>query len=132
MTTLLLAFASVTQTFDLPQGLLSSICFVESSHTPNAIHIDDNGSDSLGVCQIKHETAKWLGFNGTAKQLREDTFINTYYAGKYLKYHLTRYKNNVPKAVAAYNAGSCRFNLDRSIKNSKYVKRVFVAWNEGR
>lgn len=132
MTTLLLAFATVTQTFDLPPGLMSAVCWVESTHKINAIHKDDNGGDSLGVCQIKYETAKLMGFTGTAKQLREDPFINTYYAAKYIKKNLTRYKGDLRCTVAAYNAGKCRYDEQGHIKNKLYVAKVFNAWSVGR
>ncbi len=128
-TTLLIAFMSATQAFDLPPGLRESICWVESRHKVTAVHFNDGGSDSLGVCQIKLPTASLLGFKGTKAELQVST-TNIYYAGKYLRKNLDRYDGDIRKAVAAYNAGKCRLNENGLIMNRKYVHKVFNAWTE--
>lgn len=133
MNELLLIFATVTQTFNLSPGLLSSICYVESTHKVRAIHVNDGGSDSLGLCQIKLTTAKSFGYKGTAKELHNSPFINAYYAGKYIRHQLNRYNGDVIKAIAAYNAGIYRISNDgRSPKNKLYVAKVLKAWSEHR
>jgi len=101
--TLLLLFVSATSTFNLPQGLLSALCFVESSHRVEAMHKDDGGSNSIGVCQIKYTTAKELGFKGTSKDLRKPE-VNIYYAAKYLAKQIKKY-HSVDKGIVAYNLG---------------------------
>lgn len=129
MATLMLLFATTTHTFNLPEGLLSSLCYVESGHVVNAISYMDGGkTDSLGICQVKLNTARYMGFKGTAAQLRHNPTYNVYYAGKYLSYQMLRYNGDIPKAVAAYNAGSCPHGV---IKNHKYVSKVFLAWEQG-
>jgi len=87
MAPLLLAFAAATHTFSLPEGLLSAVCWVESSHRPDRIHKDDGSEDSIGLCQVQHTTAKMLGFKGSKKDLLKPT-TNAFYAGKYLRYQL--------------------------------------------
>jgi soluble lytic murein transglycosylase-like protein len=130
---LALIFSATTQTFSLPSGLLSAVCFVESSHRPAAINKNDRGSPSLGLCQVKFNTAKWLGFKGTPAQLQTDAKINAYYSAAYLKFQLKRYKYDVSKAVAAYNAGVFRPGKYASeALNSKYVSKVMKAWSEHR
>lgn len=124
---LILAFSSVSQTFDLPPGLLSALCFVESRHNPEAIHMDDGGSASLGICEIKLNTAKGLGFKGSQKDLMQPQ-INIYYAGKYLKQQLVRYDGNYLKAVASYNAGKYRVDDMGATKNWVYVHKVMKTW----
>jgi soluble lytic murein transglycosylase-like protein len=126
-TLLLLAFSAATQTFALPQGLLSAVCFVESTHNAKAVHLDDGGENSVGLCQLHLSTAKWLGYKGIEKGLY-DAKINAYYAAKYLRYQLNRYDGNVTKAIAAYNAGSYRVNAKGQIKNRIYVQKVTNAW----
>lgn len=101
---LMALFLTTSWQFDLPPGLLESICYVESKYDTHAIHEDDGGSDSIGVCQIKLTTAQDLGFTGTPKQLLQPE-INIHYAGKYLRKQLSRYKNDYTKAIISYNIG---------------------------
>lgn len=127
MLNLALLFIATTNTLSLPPGLLSALCWVESHHNASAVNADDGGSPSHGVCQIKIQTAALLGFEGDEKEL-SDPKVNIYYAGKYLKWQLNRYHRHIPKAVAAYNAGSYRENDRGEIMNRKYVGKVFDAW----
>lgn len=115
-------FLSTTLTFHLPSNLLSSLCFVESAHKPNAIHKDDGNSNSLGICQIKLATAKDLGFKGTEQELMNPK-TNIHYAGKYLKHQIIRYKGSTIKAIIAYNRG----NAGTLIK-TKYSSKVINTW----
>ena len=117
----------MTQTFHLPDGLLSAICFIESGHKIDAVHRDDGGSDSAGVCQLKLDTARMLGFKGTEKTLMHPR-NNVYYAAKYLRYQLDRYDGEFSKSVAAYNTGTFRAAKDGQPKNRKYVNKVLVYW----
>jgi len=114
-------FVAVSLQFHLPAGLLSSLCWVESRHNINAVHVDDNGSDSLGICQIKLDTAKDIGFKGTAKQLMSPE-TNIYYAAKYLARQRTRY-HSIKKAVIAYNQGHAG-----QLTTTKYQRKVFARW----
>lgn len=114
-------FASATNTFNLPPGLLSSLCYVESTHNINAIHMDDGGSPSLGLCQVKLKTAKWLGFSGSKEQLMNPS-TNAHYAGLYLQYQIKRYHGNLTKAVIAYNRGNSK-NLTSSSHSVKVLKQ---------
>lgn len=127
LNTLLLAFTTTTQTLGLPPKLMSAICFVESSHIVSAVNPDDGGSASHGVCQIKLDTARLVGFKGTAKQLMRPK-TNVYWAGKYLKKQLRRYNGDVTKAIAAYNAGKYRETEDGLPKNINYVDKVYKVW----
>lgn len=102
---LALLFTSVSTTLGLPSGLLSSVCYVESRYNVRAIHHDDGGNDSLGVCQVQLPTARSLGFKGTEAQLMRPA-TNIAYAGKILSYHLARCAT-VQDALMAYNSGRC-------------------------
>lgn len=110
--------------FGLPQGLLSSICFVESSHNPTAIHYSDGSGDSIGICQIKLKTAQWMGFQGTAEELLEPR-INIYYAAAYLTHQFTRYQNQTEKAIIAYNMGHAG-----QLTRTEYSDRVIKQWRQ--
>lgn len=120
-TTINILFIMVSAQYNLPSGLLSSLCMVESRHDINAIHKDDGKGNSLGICQIKYETSKLMGFKGTEKQLMNPT-ININYAGAYLAHQISRY-NSVQKGVIAYNQGSAK-----ELTTTKYQVKVFKAW----
>ncbi len=117
-------FILISAQFNLPPGLLSSVCYIESTHRPAAISHNDGGTPSFGVCQVKYKTAKWLGFKGTPSQLMNPE-VNIFYAGKYLHYQLKRYHGNTAKAVIAYNFGNAK-NLTTSV----YQRKVFNRWKQ--
>jgi soluble lytic murein transglycosylase-like protein len=127
MNTILIMFIAATTTYQLPPGLLSSLCFVESRHKVEAIHHDDGGSDSVGICQVKLKTAKWLGFKGTEKELMNPE-VNIKYAAIYLGRQIKRYGGDTRKGVAAYNTGSFKPGISKYAANQTYVNRVFTAW----
>lgn len=109
-------------------AILSALCFTESTHKTDAINIHDGGTPSYGLCQIKYQTAKELGFKGHISDLWLKPEINKYWALQYLKKQLKRY-GTVDKAIAAYNAGSLK---NGEIRNTKYVRKVKLAFAEGR
>lgn len=110
--------------FGLPQGLLTSLCYVESGHKVSAVHKDDGGQDSLGLCQLHLTTARLMGFKGTRKQLM-DPVVNMYYAAKYLAHQVKRYHGDLTSAVIAYNIGS-----SRHLKVTSYSRKVFAQWHK--
>lgn len=124
MVTLMALFTATTLQLGLPPNLLSSLCYVESTYDITAVHHDDGGTNSLGVCQIKLKTAKWLGFKGNELELMKPE-VNIYYSGKYLAYQLRRYKGNITKAVIAYNFGNAK-----NLTSSKYQRKVFNKWRQ--
>lgn len=122
MTPLIVLFTAMSLQTGLPAGLLSSLCWVESKHKINAIHHDDGNADSLGVCQIKLETAKGLGFKGTTKDLMKPE-NNVLYAAKYLSKQIKRYHGSVARGVIAYNLGNARGRW-----KSVYQLKVYTHW----
>lgn len=116
-------FQTAAAQFNLPPGLLEAVCFVESKHIVTAIHHDDGNSPSYGLCQVKLETAQWLGFNGTADDLMKP-HVNAYYAAKYLARNLRRY-GTFEKAVIAYNRGNAG-----NLTTNGYQTKVFNRWRE--
>lgn len=131
METLLTLFALTTTTFNLPTGLLSALCYVESGHHVGAYLANDGGSPSHGVCQVKLETARLMGFRGTPAKLKQPK-VNIYYAGKYLAYQMVRYNHDSRKAIAAYNAGTFKVNRKGQVCNRKYLGKVMIAWAENK
>lgn len=116
--TLALIFTAMSQEFGLPPHVLEALCFVESSHNIEAIHPDDGGTPSIGLCQVKLGTARWLGYKGDAEGLL-DAKTNAYYAAKYLDKQRRRYKGSISKAIIAYNRGNAK-----NLTNSAYYEKV--------
>lgn len=88
------------------------------THHRNVVIVEKNKENSIGICQVKLKTARWLGFMGTEKELLKPE-INIYYASLYLNYQYNRY-GNWARAVNAYNRGKSESN-----DGSKYVNKVF-------
>lgn len=116
-------FLTVSLQFNLPPGLLSSLCYVESTHKINKIHVNDGSGNSVGICQIKLKTAKGLGFKGNEKKLMEPS-TNIYYAGKYLSHQISRY-DSINKGIIAYNMGHAG-----ALTSTKYYVRVVKEWTK--
>lgn len=120
--TLILLFTQVTAEFDLPPGLLASVCYTESRYNVRALNRYDGGSPSYGLCQIKYATAKEMGFEGSTLKLMEPS-INAYYAGKYLQKQISRYNGNITKGVIAYNIGNAKNRIE-----TQYSRKVLAHW----
>lgn len=127
---MVLAMAHATSMFNLPPGMLSAVCYIESGHHANAYNANDEGTPSHGACQMKYTTAKLLGFKGKPKDLQFSE-VNTYYAAKYLRKQLDRYDQDEIKAIAAYNSGKLRIRKGK-IANKKYVDKVLYAWRQSK
>jgi soluble lytic murein transglycosylase-like protein len=108
--------------------LLKALCMVESNLNPKAVHKDDGASDSIGLCQLKLETAKLVGYRGKAAGLLVG-HINAYYAALYLRRQIVRYQN-VVKGISAYNMGSAKVLKNGTLRNAKYVRKVLRAYSE--
>jgi soluble lytic murein transglycosylase len=120
-------FLSLTTQYNLPPKLLDSVCYIESHYDVKAVHKDDGGENSLGVCQVKLSTAKFLGFKGSEAQLMRPE-VNAKYAAKYIKYQLNRYEGNIEKAIISYNRGNAK-GLTRT-KYSLKVLKVYWRLND--
>lgn len=105
--------------------LLLAICAHESNNFTLNYSPYDHGSPSYGVCQLKLESAKMVGFQGSPYELM-DPKKNSLYAAKYLKYQESRYGNDLCKITAAYNSGSFAESKKNpgKPKNLRYVRLV--------
>lgn len=136
MTHVAAMFIVMAQIHNLPGGLQSAICFVESNHRVEAIHRDDGLSNSVGICQLQLPTARLLGFKGSEAQLQQ-VDVNIRLSATYLASLVQRYHGDIRKAVSAYNMGSWRVlkpphRYAGRIANQSYVDKVFKAWGEGK
>ncbi len=108
---------------DVPYELLRAICQTESNLKHDAFVFNDGGSGnhSYGMCQVLHFTAKnYIDVEaGCAQDFRDPSLArspkacslfgpktNALVAAQYLKAQIDRYKGDLVKATAAYNAGS--------------------------
>ena len=142
-TALILATA---KTVGVPASLFLAICTHESN-LHNIVVPHDGGSASYGLCQIKEDTAKDLGYRGIATGPVQPSYtmpgalepagkpkglmvpsVNVLYAAKYLKKKLEQYDNDWCKATAAYNAGTYNpsTKLPGKPRNFKYIKKVVL------
>ena len=107
-------------------SLLLAICSYESHDFQWTFVQYDHGSPSVGICMVKEETAKMLGFTGNLMDLM-DSKVNAKYAAKYLKFQEERYgSKDWCKLVSSYNAGTYKESKKQPGKptNLVYVRRV--------
>lgn len=81
--------------FGLSPSLLGAVAQAESGGNVNAV----SPMGAIGVMQLMPSTAAGLGVNPY------DPEQNIYGGAQYLRQQLDRFEGNIPKALAAYNAG---------------------------
>lgn len=113
----------------VPTMLVYSVIYRESVFVPTAIRWEANVKQkAFGLMQILPTTAKDMGFAGDEFQLiRPD--INLKYGIKYLGYQMQRYKGDLTKVAAAYNAGSALYTTSGRFINQDYVNNVMRIYN---
>ncbi len=84
------------QRHGLPEGLLHAVITAESSYNPNAI----SPKGAAGLMQLMPGTANRFGVSN-----RMDPKQNVNGGARYLRKLLAMFNNDLPLAVAAYNAG---------------------------
>lgn len=104
--------------FGIPIGLLSSLCFIESSHRDINV-LDTNGRVSNGICQVQEPAARQVGIDPRTLSSRKG---NIRAAALYLSYGRTRCGTWVG-ALNHYNSGRCRKTI------SPYVRKVLERWS---
>ena len=108
---------------DVDKRLVRAIIKVESDWNPQAFNPE--GTGSFGLMQIQCSTAEFMGFSGNCRALF-DPRVNLIYGVKYVRWQLDRY-GDMPKAIAAYNAGTAFSNPDGTFRNQRYVDKVLAA-----
>jgi hypothetical protein len=102
--------------------VLASICYNESTFQPQRVHLNDGGTNSYGLCQVKLAMARAMKYMGPVKGLL-DASTNAVIAAKAMKYHQTRTRGS-DETIAAYNAGRVIRKKDGQLVNIKYVQKV--------
>ncbi len=87
-----------------------------------------NQSTSWGALQIMGGTARWLGFGGEMAELCVPR-IGLEWGCKYLRRHMNKYHERID-AIAAYNAGSARYEKSGLLENEWYVDKVMGYYRE--
>ncbi|WP_319204817.1 transglycosylase SLT domain-containing protein [uncultured Ilyobacter sp.] len=118
--------------YDLEEALIYSVILQESVFEPSLI----SKSGATGLMQIMLSTAKDMNPDITQEELLAPD-INIDLGARYLKMLLTKFDGNIPKTLAAYNAGAgnvVKWKSDEKgdldiekipfSETKKYVKRV--------
>ena len=116
-----LAIILAAMQVEVDSNLLLATCFVETGFR-NVKVLDDGGSPSYGVCQVKLLTAKSIDEDATPKRLMNPDY-NALIAAHYLKRMIKRFNGYTWRGVGAYNAGPT--------KVSKWLKAHGKPLNQG-
>lgn len=112
-------FEKFASQYRLHPHLLKSVAKVESNLNPQAI----SKAGARGIMQLMPKTAESLGVGDAFNPVE-----NIEGGAKYLRQLLDRFDNNIPLALAAYNAGPGAVNKYGGIppykETQNYVKKV--------
>lgn len=122
------ARASARHGVQLGADLVLAVVERESLPPGNPGSIGDAGQ-SFGLMQVKASTARELGLADA--RLLLNPAVGLTYGCEYLARQLKRYGGRVAHAVAAYNAGSARFDERERFVNQQYVDRVLDSLRNG-
>jgi len=116
--------AAAAKTHDLPEALLHAVIEVESNFNAGAV----SPKGALGLMQLMPQTARYLGVADA-----RDPAANIDGGARYLKELLGRFGNDLPLALAAYNAGPAAVRRSGAIpqfaETQRYVPRVLVRYH---
>jgi soluble lytic murein transglycosylase-like protein len=105
--------------FGLPFALIKAVVHQESQFNPHAV----SRAGAQGLMQIMPATGRYLGLRNPF-----DAGENIMAGSAYLREMLDRYNNNLPHALAAYNAGPTAVDNAGGVPNfaetKEYVQRV--------
>jgi soluble lytic murein transglycosylase-like protein len=103
--------------YQIDPKLIKSIIKIESNFNPKAV----SPKGAMGLMQLIESTAKEMGVKDVFNPKE-----NIEGGIKYLKYLLEEFDQNLPLALAAYNAGPERVKRDRGIPNIKETKEYVL------
>jgi hypothetical protein len=86
---------AAAQQYGISPALVEAVMWQESRYNPRAV----SSAGAIGLMQLMPGTAQSLGVNP------HDPWQNVFGGAAYLRKQLDRFGNNVPLALAAYNAG---------------------------
>jgi soluble lytic murein transglycosylase-like protein len=116
--------AAAARIHGLPEALLQAVIEVESNFNAGAV----SAKGALGLMQLMPQTARHLGVADA-----RDPAANVDGGARYLKELLGRFGNDLPLALAAYNAGPAAVQRSGAIpqfsETQRYVPRVLVRYH---
>lgn len=107
--------------YTIPPPVVKGIVARESAFDPRAFRREPDGRISRGLTQVLEGTARELGLANPLELYTPATAIDV--GTHYLANQLKRYRGDMLKAVAAYNAGTARVAAGR-FSNQAYVDAV--------
>ncbi len=112
--------------YHVDANLLRAVIAIESCYNPDAV----SSAGARGLMQIMPDTAKRFGVD-VAKS--DQPVLNIQTGTRYLRFLQQRYKGELEKVLAAYNAGEGKVDRHQGIPPYKetrlYVKNVIQAYN---
>lgn len=118
-------FVQASNTYGVDIDLLKAVAYTESNYKTDVI----SSSGAQGVMQLMPSTAKALGVNNAM-----DPEENIMGGAKLLSQLLSKYKDNIKLALAAYNAGGGAVDKYGGIppysETQNYVKKVLERLND--
>lgn len=121
------AIRQAAYAYNVPVALVKATIQQESNWNPSAYRREPKHQDaSWGLMQVMLATAREVTGNKdlTASQLLQPEF-NILVGTKFLGQLLKRYGGNLKNVIAAYNAGSPRFDAKGNYENQDYVDNVY-------
>jgi soluble lytic murein transglycosylase-like protein len=116
--------AAAARTHGLPEALLHAVIEVESNFNAGAV----SAKGALGLMQLMPQTARHLGVADA-----RDPAANIDAGARYLKELLGLFGNDLPLALAAYNAGPAavqrRGAIPQFSETQRYVPRVLLRYH---
>jgi soluble lytic murein transglycosylase-like protein len=118
------AIGSASNRYKIDPDFVSSVISAESGYNSRAV----SPKGAQGLMQLMPGTASQLGVDNAF-----DAAKNTDGGTRYLRGLLERYHYDVPKALAAYNAGATRVDQHNGVppylETRKYVARIINDYN---
>lgn len=148
---------SAANQHQIPAGLITAICKIESGLNPLAIRYEPDffttyiipckikavepcsfrteqraRAMSWGLMQVMGQVARERGFDGPYLSALCDPVLGIEYGCRQLRHFAKLYlsQNNWAGVIAAYNAGSPRKDKSGLFVNQKYVNHVQAEWDE--
>lgn len=121
------------KTHNVDPHLIRAVIKNESAGRPRVLGPRRRGRRAMGLMQLQSRTAKSVGVTDPM-----DPKQNIMGGTKYIRQMLDRYDNNIPKALAAYNAGPGRvpkeaMGLPKLPKETeRYVSNVIMDYDTRR
>lgn len=102
----------------VPARLVMAVIRVESGMNPHAVH-----AGNFGLMQIRPQTARGMGYRGTARGLLNPA-TNVRYGAKYLALAWHKSHGNVCRALMGYQSGVYAHRMSRA--NIRYCHKAHL------